>query len=466
MAGIDDLMSFRCIIAFAVSRRWGTNGSNCLVIVAIFELLSGMARIVLATIGSLGDLHPFIAIGKSLAAQGEQVLLAVPEDAVAKVRAAGLDAAPILPSYAIICERLGMSQEEAAARVLADTNFVIDEILLPSLHASTAALDELAADADILVGSIFAFAADIVAEKRCLPLVTVVLQPMTLFSSWQPPTAPRFEMMRHKPRTRLGRGWNRTFFSLARTMLRRRHAKQIDAVRAEHGLGPSEGAPMLDHGPATAAVLCCWSSVLGALPPDAPSNAALVGFPFFDSESGAEEAMDPELDAFLCRGDPPLIFTLGSFAVASAGRFYAEAAAAARALGKRALLLTGQPAPPLLDGDCLFMNYAPHSAVFPHAAAVIHHGGIGTTGQALRAGCPQIVVPHFGDQFDNAARLQSAGIGLTVRRSQFESACVTNAISRALSVPNIRNAAQRAAQIIAGEDGSARAADSISSLCP
>ena len=65
-----------------------------------------MARIVLATIGSLGDLHPFIAIGRALAAQGEQVLLAVPEDGLAKVRAAGLDAEAILPSYASICERL------------------------------------------------------------------------------------------------------------------------------------------------------------------------------------------------------------------------------------------------------------------------------------------------------------------------------------------------------------------------
>jgi rhamnosyltransferase subunit B len=425
-----------------------------------------MARIVLATIGSLGDLHPFIAIGRLLASQGEQVLLTVPEDGVAKVRAAGLDAAPILPSYATICERLGMSKEGVAARVLADPNFVIDEVLLPSLRTSTAALDELAADADVLVGSIFAFAAEIVAEKRRLPLATVMLQPMTLFSAWHPPTAPRFELMRHNPRTSLGRSWNRAFFSLARTMLRRRHAKRIDAVRAEHGLGSSEGAPMLDHGSATAVVLCCWSSALGPLPPDAPGNAALVGFPFFDSESGSEEVLAPELDAFLRGGDPPLIFTLGSFAVASAGRFYEEAAAASRTLGKRALMLTGQPGPPRLGGDCLFMNYAPHSAVFPQAAAVIHHGGIGTTGQALCAGRPQIVVPHFGDQFDNAARLQSAGIGLTVRRKQFERPLAARVISRVLSTPDMTNAAQRAARIIAGEDGAAGAAHRIASLCP
>jgi len=247
-------------------------------------------------------------------------------------------------------------------------------------------------------------------------------------------------------------------------MLRRRYAERIDAVRGDHGLRAGDGAPMLDHGPATAAVVCCWSSVLGALPPDAPGNAALVGFPFFDSESGADDVLPPELQAFLDEGDAPLVFTLGSVAVASAGRFYEEAAAASRAKGKRALMLTGQPGPPRLDGDCLFMSYAPHSAVFPRAAAVVHHGGIGTTGQALRAGCVQIVVPHFGDQFDNAARLQRAGLGLSIRREQFERTVAADAISRALSAPNITDAAQRAAETIAREDGAAAAARSIASL--
>ncbi|HEX7854875.1 MAG TPA: glycosyltransferase [Sphingobium sp.] len=425
-----------------------------------------MARIVLATIGSLGDLHPFIAIGRALTMQGHHVVLAVPEDGVTKVRAAGLDAASILPGYAAICNRLGLSPDEAAAKVLADTNFVVDQILLPSLRSSTAALDELSADADVIVGSIFALASEIVSEKRSLPLASVVLQPMTLFSAWQPPMAPRFEIMRHQPRNALGRGWNRTFYALARAALRRRHARQIDAVRTEHGLPPSRGAPLLDHGPATAAVVCCWSRALSALPPDAPHNAVLTGFPFFDSESGADEEIAVELQTFLHEGPPPLVFTLGSFAVASADRFYEEAIALSHALGRRALMLTGQPGPPRRDGDCLLMNYAPHSAVFPHAAAIVHHAGIGTTGRALRAGRPQIVVPHFGDQFDNAARLEAAGIGLTIHRGRFKADQTLNIVTRVLTLPATADAASRAAQIIAEEDGAAEAARHIASLAP
>jgi rhamnosyltransferase subunit B len=424
-----------------------------------------MARIVLATIGSLGDIHPFIAIGRALVAQGEQVVLAVPEDGVAKVRAAGLEAAPILPSYAAICDRLGMSAAEAATRLIADPDFVVDEILMPSLDASTRALDELAAGADVLAGSIFTFAAAIVAEKRRLPLAAVILQPMTLLSAWQPPTAPRFELMRHHPRTAIGRGWNRAAYALGRTMLRRRYAGPIDAVRGRLGLGPSIGAPLLDHGVATAATICCWSRALGALPPDAPANAVMSGFPLFDSESGADEAIAPELGAFLDDGDPPLIFTLGSVAVAAAGRFYEEAAAASRAIGKRAIMLTGQAGPPQRDGDCLVMGYAPHSAIFPGAAAVVHHGGIGTTGQALRAGCVQIVVPHYGDQFDNAARLRDAGVGAILDRKTFDRVRVARLLSSVLASPDTADAARRAATIVAAEDGATVAARQIAGLC-
>jgi rhamnosyltransferase subunit B len=422
-------------------------------------------RIVLATIGSLGDLHPFIAIGRALRSQGAQVVLAVPEDGVSKVRAAGLDAAPILPSYASICDRLGMAPAAVAARLCTDPGFVVDEILLPSLEASTAALDALSAGADGIAASTFALAADIVAEKRGLPLASVVLQPMTLFSAWQPPVSPRFELMRHHPRGVAGRSWNRAFYALARAALRRRYAARIDAVRARHGLGPARGAPMLDQGVATRAVLCGWSSALGALPPDAPAGSALVGFPFFDSDSGGDEPPAPELAAFLRDGDRPLVFTLGSVMVALDSDFYARAAAAARQLGMRAVLLTGQPGPPREECGCLFMPYAPHSAVFPHAAAVIHHGGVGTTGQALRAGRPQLVVPHFGDQFDNAARLQSAGIALTLKRERFDATRAAEAIARLLATPAPQLAADRAARIIAGEDGAAEAARHIAGLC-
>lgn len=424
-----------------------------------------MPRVVLATIGSLGDLHPFIAIGRALKEQGARVTLALPDDGLAKARGAGLDAASISPSYASVCDRLGMTQAEVAERVIADTSFVLDQILMPSLSASARALDEVADGADVLAGSIFSFAAGIVAEKRQLPFAAVVLQPMTLFSTYHPPSAPRFEIMRHQPRTAIGRGWNGAIYRLAKKKLRQRYAAGIDAVRGEHGLGASSGAPLFDHGPMTQTTVCCWSRALSQLPPDAPANAALTGFPFFDSQTGTEETIAPELARFLDAGDAPLVFTLGSVAVVLARRFYQEAAGAARALGRRAVMLTGEvDTPARIEGDCLFMAYAPHSLLFPRAAAIVHHGGIGTTGQALRAGRPQIVVPHFGDQFDNAARLRRLGVAAIIDRDKFEQPLVESVLGRVLGDQAMTEAARRAAAIVSEENGAEEAARRIMSL--
>lgn len=425
-----------------------------------------MPRIVLATIGSLGDLHPFIAIGRALVDQGAQVTLAVPEDGVAKARAAGLDAAAILPSYASICARLGMTEAEVGARLIADTNFVIDQIIMPSLPVSTRALDEVATGADVLAGSIFALAAGIVAEKRRLPFAAVVLQPMTLFSTYDPPEAPRFEIMRHQPSTVIGRGWNAALYSLVRVVLRHRLSGKVDAVRAEHGLSPSRGAPFFDHGASTVATLCCWSRSLDPLPPDAPVDARLVGFPFFDSETGSAEPVAPDLARFMDAGDMPLVFTLGSVAVVAAGSFYDEARAAARMVGRRAIMLTGEPGPARIEDGCLSIGYAPHSAIFARAAAIVHHGGIGTTGQALRAGRPQIVVPHFGDQIDNAARLRRRGVAAIIDRRQFERSHAAQVIEDVLGDARMAEASRQAAEIIAREDGAADAARRIMLLVP
>jgi rhamnosyltransferase subunit B len=425
---------------------------------------SSMAKIVLATIGSLGDLHPFIAIGKALVAQGERVVLAVPEDGLAKARGAGLDAVSIFPDFASVCADLGLRQDEVAAKVIAEPDFVVDRLLMPYLGSSVAALDTAADGADVIAGSIFCFAAAIVADKRDLPLAAIVLQPMTLFSTWAPPVAPRFGIMRHRPATMLGRGWNRLVYALARGVLRRRYASRIDAVRAEHGLAPSIGMPLLDYGATAAATLCCWSPEFSPLPPDAPARAILTGFPFFDSETGATEPLAAELEAFLTAGPPPLVFTLGSVAVASAGHFYEEAAAISRALGRRAVMLTGNSSPVRTDGDCLFIDYAPHSQVFPRAEAVVHHGGIGTTGQALRAGRSQIIVPHFGDQFDNAARLERSGLAAIVSRHEFRADVATRIVGKCLADSTIAGRARQVAASIARQDPAAIAANCLSAL--
>lgn len=423
-----------------------------------------MLRIVLATIGSLGDLHPFIAIGLKLQARGHRVALAVPEDHVAKVRAAGLDTRAVMPSFETIRQRTGLSDRDAITRIMTDQGYLMDQVLMPSVADSVAALDPLLEDADLLVGSLFVFAARIAADKHAVPLVNVVLQPMALFSKGDPPRSPDFRVLAGPSPGPVGRWWNGVIYRIFRAVLRHRYARRIDAVRAEHGLPPSPEAVMQDAGRRAALTLCCYSPLFAPLPADAPPGAKAVGFAMFDSESGAPQALDPALAAFLAAGPPPLVFTLGSFAVFAPGGFYTQAAQAASLLGRRAVLLMGEghSAPP---GDHIFAcAYAPHSLLFPHAAAIVHHGGAGTTGQALRAGKPQIVVPHMGDQYDNGARIARLGIGQVIPAKRFTAQRAADALSVLLSDAGCHAAAQRLGALIAAEDGAESAAIAIEAV--
>ncbi len=126
--------------------------------------------------------------------------------------------------------------------------------------------------------------------------------------------------------------------------------------------------------------------------PDWPPNTRVTGFAFYDRRDYfGESEIDPELLRFLDDGPPPVIFTLGSSAFWVAENFYRDSVKAAQTLGHRALLLIGHqrnmPADSLPDGIAAF-EYAPFAQVFPRAAAIVHSGGIGTTGQALSQGGP------------------------------------------------------------------------------
>lgn len=420
-----------------------------------------MRKILLTTIGTLGDLHPFIALALALGERGFAPVLAVAEDQIGKVRGAGLDAVAILPGFEAIRRRMGVDESDAVRRIMDDQREMLEQVLLPALSASTAALDLAAADAEAIIASIFMFAAPIVAEKHGTPLISVVLQPMAMLSAFDPPATPDFWMMKASPAGNLGAAWNRAVYAMMRQVLRLLYSRRIDGVRAEHGLPARGAARMLEPGSQARLVLGCYSPLLGTLPRDALPNTRIVGFPIFDSHSGAPEALDPALVAFLGEGPPPIVFTLGTFAVHGAGTFYAEAAETARRLGRRAVLLTGEKAAPARTGDIFRCAYAPHSLLFPRAAAIVHHGGVGTTGQALRAGKPQLIVPHMGDQNDHAHRIRRMGVGLSLKASRFTAGRAAPLIAALLREGAYRCRALEIGQRASLEHGADAAADAI-----
>jgi UDP:flavonoid glycosyltransferase YjiC (YdhE family) len=210
-----------------------------------------------------------------------------------------------------------------------------------------------------------------------------------------------------------------------------------------------------------------FSSVLADPQPDWPPCTHITGFPFHDADETNPQAMRA-LEEFLAAGEAPIVFTLGSSAVFDARDFYRQAMEISARLGRRAVLLTGRLAGDqglgTLPPDILAIDYAPHSAVFPRAAAVVHQGGIGTLAQGLRAGRPILVVPFSHDQPDNAERAERLGVALRIPRAKLSVDRGVAALRELLDDARYAKAAGEVARRISSEDGVRAACDRIETL--
>jgi rhamnosyltransferase subunit B len=238
-------------------------------------------------------------------------------------------------------------------------------------------------------------------------------------------------------------------------------------LRAELGL-PRGEQPILNGQHSPTKVLALFSRLLATPQPDWPANTVVTGFPFYDRRDFFGETEIPSgLIDFLESGSPPIIFTLGSSAIWVAHNFYRDSIEAARVLGRRALVLIGHarnmPPLPLPEGVAAF-EYAPYSEVLSRACAIVHHGGVGTTGQGMRSGKPVLIVPHALDQFDNAARVERLGCGRGLPRPRYNVESAIRELRKLLEGQRYSDAATRVGEIVREEDGAGVAAAEIENV--
>jgi UDP:flavonoid glycosyltransferase YjiC (YdhE family) len=427
-----------------------------------------MARIVLNTFGSLGDLHPYLAIALELQRRGHQPVVATHGLYRARIEAMALEFAPVRPNGEDWDEPAGIIREAMDAK--RGSEVVLKKLVLPYLRESRDDLLKAARGADLIVDHVLAFTAPLVAETLQLPRVSTTLQPLAMFSRHDPPlnpSAPWLASLR-------GLGpvvWD-VLWWLAR-LGTQPYFKELGAIRREMGLPPAKGHPMFD-GRSRDLHLVLFSRELAAPQPDWPANAVQTGFPIHDrGESG--ERLPLALDVFLRQGPAPIVFTLGSSAIYAADQFYVAAAEAARALGRRAVLLVGDEGlnpvpgvPPVAHAPAgtpiVTVPYAPHSEVMPRACAIVHQGGVGTTAQAMLAGRPMLVVPFSHDQPDNADRLRRKGVARVLERSRVSAAAFTRELGALLEDEPLAARAQVMAARMRQESGAAGAADAIEEL--
>ena len=376
--------------------------------------------------------------------------------------AEGLGFAPVRPGFAEFAAA-GLDEAAVVRGMLneGDAVWLIRKLLMPWLEQSYEDAYAATEGADFVFCGLLAYGAKLAALKRGLPWMSFVLQPGVFFSGYDVPTGPQMRVLRGitnvlGPRAASGAMhlFKRATHHWAREELRLRHRLGIPLPRG-HTVWDASYSPF--------GTLGLYSPLLGKVQPDFPPQTEIVGFAAYDSERGGAQTLSPELETFLGTDAPPLVFTLGSVLVHAGERFYDESADAARRLKMRAVLLTGDAvnASRLASDDVFVCRYAPHSQLFPRAAAIIHHGGIGTLSQGLRSGRPQLIVPFWADQPDNAARAIRLGVAAQVPHARYDAQRTSEVLRDLLQSHGVRARAAQAANLMRHEDGAAHAADII-----
>src|SRR5580698_1540422 len=326
-------------------------------------------RIVMATLGSLGDLHPMLALALELKRRGHSVTIASSRFYRDKVEGLGMGFAPLSPDWDPTDREIIAQCEDLKS----GPEVLFRKLVLPHLREIYDDLLRAATGVDLMIAGELVFAAPLVAEKLGLRWISEILSPTSFFSAYDPSllvNAPAVYRLRKA-------GWvvNRAVLELGK-LAARHWWEPVRQLRRELGLRV-QCDPVFKDKFSPDLVLALFSSSLARPQPDWPKQTLQPGFVFFDREK-AETEDSPELAAFLAAGDAPIVFTLGSTAVHNPGNFYEASAAAARELGKRAVLL-GIAKLADADSACvLALQYAPYSQIFPHAAAIVHQGGSGT----------------------------------------------------------------------------------------
>lgn len=373
-------------------------------------------RTLLSTIGSRGDVQPLVALALQLTAIGEQVRLCVPPDFQEWIAGLGLDVTPIGP------ELRPLTATRTPQLPALPSPEQVRQLTLGTVATQFEVVTRAAEGCDrIVAATALQIAARSVAERLGIPYTFVAFCPAVFPSPHHAPpvlpSRPGGPMPAPLSHAEQWEGDAQRFNALFRDAL--------NEHRASAGLAPVDDVRR--H--------------IFADEPWLAADAALAPWPGSDDvapiATGAwivndERPLAPELERFLEGGEPPVYFGFGSLRTPeSLGEVVL---AAARATGRRAIVSRGWAdlAPAQASPDTLVIDEVNQQLLFPRLAAVVHHGGAGTTTAAARAGIPQVLIPQMYDQPYWAARVEALGIGVAHARGAPSVESLTGALSSAL----------------------------------
>ena len=405
-------------------------------------------KVLLPTLGSAGDVHPFLAIGQTLQARGHVVEIITNPVFRPMVAAAGLAFHPVgtaaqyddalsSPKLWHPVDGFGVFWRRMARHAMAP---VYERIK-----------DQAAQGPCVVLATPLMLGARLAQEKLGVPLVTAYTAATMLRSCEYPLTLAHWRVPRW-PNSLLRPALTLAWQALDRFKLHPMLAADLPGLRQTLGLPPLTGSVFGQwvHSPQAGVTL--FPHWFAPAPPDWPAQVRQAGFPLYDGDKA--QGLDAGLLAFLAAGAPPVVFTPGS-AMGHGHAFFEAAVRACQALGQRGVLLTtqDQQIPADLPATVHHSAYAPFGLLLPRASALVHHGGIGNTAQALRSGLAQLITPMAFDQFDNAMRLERLGVATSVARQDTAFTTMAPKLKMLLESPGVASACHVAAQRLAHDCG-------------
>jgi len=409
-------------------------------------------RIVIVTLGSQGDVQPFAALGIGLKAAGHAVKLATGKDFESFVQASGLNFVPVRGDIRAMLST-AEGQRFIRSRNPLITIHRMKQVAGQLLGTMQEDILKAVEGADAVVFSYLCGPVIDVAEKTGLPCFLGLLQPLLRTGEF-----PHFTMTSRD----LGPALNRLTYDLFQLIMWAFFGNMANRWRRERfGLPPVRPIRRIER--LGIPVLGAFSPEVIPKPADWPDNSCVTGYWFLDT--GVNWQSPIELQDFLIAGQRPVCISFGSMVHNKPEQIKEIVCGSLKRARQRAILIGGWGGlgEAKENSDMIFCaDSVPYDWLFPRVAAVIHHGGAGTTAAALRAGVPSVVVPFFADQPFWAHRVHMMGVSpQPIPRRSLTSARLTHAIRVAVQDEGLR---QRAADIghrIRNEDGVAAAIEAI-----
>jgi rhamnosyltransferase subunit B len=399
-----------------------------------------------STFGSSGDVFPVLGLALALRKRGHRITFAT------SPHYEGLAA-----HYELPFEPLGTEEDFMACISDADLwhpkrafRHVLQSVL-PGLRRQYDIHAERKNAGDVVgITNCFGLGALVAQDKLGIPVITVHCQPAVLWSDHEPPSLAGV----------FGPRWLKGILYRIgeRFVIDPAVCPFLNEWRHELGLPPVRMITRWWN--SSFGVLCLFPPWYAKPQPDWPANIMQTDFPLWNHESG--EPLAGEVEDFLSRGEPPIVFTPGSANI-HGRQFFEAAVQACAALGRRGVLLTDFPEqiPGPLPGSVAHFRYVPFDALLPRAAAFVHHGGVGSTSQGMLAGIPQVLMPLAHDQFDNAERIKGLGVGDWIPALRFSGRRLTGMLQGLLASPSVAASCRSTAGRLAARDGVERSADAV-----